>query len=771
MKLINSIYWNYLINYFALNGFIILLYTFDYKQLVIDLALFGSFVILLCQIFSFNSRTLLLSINKTVDVIPILLQRLVLSLIIILICNLSLPFFIYENRSLASTVMIALIVNWIYEIILTKIELEKNNLQKFHFILGASSFILICFSFYINNFLLLKIVLILYSLLIFLKILQYLIYNIYILNDKKYSLKTFVGIHFISSFGSSLSISISNFLFRYFIIILSTLETSSAVIIGFMFGSLPVSLFYNIFGASLVRNKINLNVFKKYFFYFLIIFFILTFFLTSKLGINYFFNFFHKNNILLITIILSILGTIPMLIGLYNRQKIIQETSFKDKFFNLDIIYSLAVTTIVPLIYIINNELFFSFCFLLSGLCSYIFFSLSSNLKNKKLINLFLFLIPLPIFFIILDTFKKFNFLIINQNNLPILEDLYSLPIPLSLMIMPLLLVSLLHLYQYRLVSIYVFTLSFLTGILSIVYLQRLTFSNFLNIIQFFLPMFGLIIGEIIGKVMTYKKLFFKNLYLISVIVIFLQIILTLIQGNDRLVSNVFGFHIYQNINFTSTVFFLGLFFQLSFNSFKNLRYILIKDYILLILILIYFYYANSISLYLFVLFFILYFLILQKVSITLNSVILSFLILSFYFSNINLDILTSELQVIFKSNKYFLETSLENYISFLFGKNLNNELYLTEVGVFNFYLDYIYNFGFISFVPFVYLVIYTIHKTIKYKDTIFRTNINYVLFYLFLFIIFIDSFLRTGLKQPFIGIIYYIMWGIYLSKLHKKNQ
>ena len=34
------------------------------------------------------------------------------------------------------------------------------------------------------------------------------------------------------------------------------------VIIGFMFGSLPVSLFYNIFGASLVRNKVDLEKFK-----------------------------------------------------------------------------------------------------------------------------------------------------------------------------------------------------------------------------------------------------------------------------------------------------------------------------------------------------------------------------------------------------------------------------------------------------------------------------------------------------------------------------
>ena len=57
----------------------------------------------------------------------------------------------------------------------------------------------------------------------------------------------FLEFIFFSSFGSSLSISISNFLFRYFIVILSTLEISSAVIIGFMFGSLPVSLFYNIF--------------------------------------------------------------------------------------------------------------------------------------------------------------------------------------------------------------------------------------------------------------------------------------------------------------------------------------------------------------------------------------------------------------------------------------------------------------------------------------------------------------------------------------------
>ena len=90
------------------------------------------------------------------------------------------------------------------------------------------------------------------------------------------------------------------------------------------------------------------------------------------------------------------------------------------------------------------------------------------------------------------------------------MENFYSLPIPLSLVIIPILVLSLMQVYKYKLVSIYSISISFLVGILSMIYLQRLTFSNFLNIIQFFLPMIAIIAGEISGRFRIINKVFLK---------------------------------------------------------------------------------------------------------------------------------------------------------------------------------------------------------------------------------------------------------------------
>ena len=179
-------------------------------------------------------------------------------------------------------------------------------------------------------------------------------------------------------------------------------------------------------------------------------------------------------------------------------------------------IFGLAVSIIVPLVYIMNYELFFSTCFLLSGIFSFIIFNLSSNLKNKNLILLLVTLIPFPIFFEFFDNLREFNFLILNEvNNHLIMENFYSLPIPLSLVIIPILVLSLMQVYKYKLVSIYSISISFLVGILSMIYLQRLTFSNFLNIIQFFLPMIAIIAGEISGRFRIINKFFFDCIFFI----------------------------------------------------------------------------------------------------------------------------------------------------------------------------------------------------------------------------------------------------------------
>ncbi len=772
-KLFSSIYVNYLINFISLNTLVIFLYFFGYKQIVIDIALFGSFVILLCQVFSFHSRTLLLSKTKTIDTIATLIQRLIFSLIIFTISSLFINFFVQEDHNLALCVMVALIINWIYEIILTKEEVISNRIQKTHLFLSFISFLLILLSFIINNFALLKITIILYSSIIFYQIIKFLYKNINQIKQQKYSIDAFLGVYFFSSFGSSLSISISNFLFRYFIVILSPLEISSAVIIGFMFGSLPVSLFYNIFGASLIRNQINIKKIKTYSLYFLICILISVIFILSNYNLEVVFNFFKKENILFITILFSILGMFPMLSGLYTRQKIIQDSKSKLSFFYLDMIFGLTVSIIVPLVYIMNYELFFSTCFFLSGIFSFIIFNLSSNLKNKNLILLLVTLIPFPIFFEFLDNLRKFNFLILNQeNNHLILENFYSLPIPLSLAIIPVLVLSLMQVYKYKLVSIYSISISFLIGILSMIYLQRLTFSNFLNIIQFFLPMIAVIAGEISGRFRVIRKVFFRNFFYLSFIIVSLQVLLALIMQNHIIPSNLFGIYIYQNIEFTSTVFFLGIFFHIALNSklfdnFSDLKNINIFKIYLFLLLLLYTYFVNSVSIYVLLIIFSIYLCLINKNYLLFLLAILSYFVLIIYLrDSLSLNVLFDHFKTIYISNLNFIYEISKSAEHLFFGSNISNQLYLSEKGTFNYYLDYIYNFGLISLIPILVLIYYTINTTYKLKNKIFKNFSNHILFFLFIFIIFIDSFLRTGLKQPFIGIVYYFIWGIYLSKI-----
>ena len=115
-----SIYLNYAINFFALNTLVILLYLFDFKKLVNETALLASFLIFVCQIFSGNSRTLVLSIKESIDADNVIALRLlflfpitIFSLIFIYIYNFSDIFFV-------SSIVCLVLSNWVYEIYLSK---------------------------------------------------------------------------------------------------------------------------------------------------------------------------------------------------------------------------------------------------------------------------------------------------------------------------------------------------------------------------------------------------------------------------------------------------------------------------------------------------------------------------------------------------------------------------------------------------------------------------------------------------------------------------
>ena len=144
---------------------------------------------------------------------------------------------------------------------------------------------------------------------------------------------------------------------------------------------------------------------------------------------------------------------------------------------------------------------------------------------------------------------------------------------------------------------------------------------------------------------------------------------------------------------------------------------------------------------------------------------------LFFYLSANSIEIFsTHRLQ----SYNIFIKIISLDYISFLFGSNSQNQIYLTIPGVFNYYLDFIYNFGFISLIPILFLIIYTIKEVIINPKILRILKVEDLIIFLIIFyMIFIDSFIRTSFKQPYLGIILFILWGILISKLSsfKKND
>ena len=63
-----------------------------------------------------------------------------------------------------------------------------------------------------------------------------------------------------------------------------------------------------------------------------------------------------------------------------------------------------------------------------------------------------------------------------------------------------------------------------------------------------------------------------------------------------------------------------------------------------------------------------------------------------------------------YQSYVIFLDEIFKNFKNFFFGSNVNNSIYLEVHRIFNYYLDFIYNFGFLSLLPLIILIYLTIN-------------------------------------------------------------
>ena len=253
--------------------------------------------------------------------------------------------------------------------------------------------------------------------------------------------------------------------------------------------------------------------------------------------------------------------------------------------------------------------------------------------------------------------------------------------------------------------------------------------------------------------------------------IIISQILSTIIYKTDFLNPDIFFLYIYQTEQYSSLALILIFFIYIQknlFNKTNNSNYY--KSFLVSLILLVYVYLSHNLLLYLYLLLYIIFLIAFTKKYILNYCIFLFFLILTINVTEIHLTFNLNEFLInrSYWYNIYFTEIISSPY-NLLFGSNINNELYKNTSGIYNYYLDFIYNFGLVSLIPLIILMFLTIRKTLVLKNTFILDPQNASKFFILILILFLDSFLKVSLKQPYIGIIIFFIWGIYYSNLNLK--
>ena len=84
----------------------------------------------------------------------------------------------------------------------------------------------------------------------------------------------------------------------------------------------------------------------------------------------------------------------------------------------------------------------------------------------------------------------------------------------------------------------------------------------------------------------------------------------------------------------------------------------------------------------------------------------------------------------------------------------------------YNYYLDFVYNFGVVALVPIMWLIASTLWKSGRNWKDISANPDFFALLGAVLFLVLVDNSLTVGLRQPYPGIVTFFLWGVLLSRL-----
>jgi hypothetical protein len=88
-----------------------------------------------------------------------------------------------------------------------------------------------------------------------------------------------------------------------------------------------------------------------------------------------------------------------------------------------------------------------------------------------------------------------------------------------------------------------------------------------------------------------------------------------------------------------------------------------------------------------------------------------------------------------------------------------------------NYYLDFVYNFGAVGFLPLFALICYTVWLVCRQRSVVLADLELLGLALVVLFLVLVDSNFKVTLRQPYPGVFTFFLWGLLLSRLSRLRR
>jgi glycosyltransferase involved in cell wall biosynthesis len=357
-----------ILNIILIPFLILLSVLFNQIPFATEVGIIPGLVLLITQLFSGNSRSLLIYNDKTKFLNEVINFRANLGFIIFILSIVTLKlFYNTANYTIFIFLIFSVCLSWINEIFITLHEKNRSIIFiKFFNFFYILFYILIIFSFLQKNFNL-------FYILVNLTIFQILFFLYHFNLNKQFALNFKKNLYsysqkilpIVSNFSSILSVII----WRFSLLFLMGKSVAGIYFAAFSIASFPGTLFNSVIAQSVIINKGFKNIYEK--FNKLLTLAILSLIITVFAIFNTYYNQVSDLNFINIVLI-SLFGTLIMLKALYIRhQKLSLSFILQKKVFYADIYYSMIISPLIIFLYYIAGREWVALSYFFSSIIAY----------------------------------------------------------------------------------------------------------------------------------------------------------------------------------------------------------------------------------------------------------------------------------------------------------------------------------------------------------------------------------------------------------------